>query len=247
MTKFLYSLLAFSALFSGSMIEANALHREQYGEQLNARFMLTNDQKIDSLVNIPLRASWWSRPYEYAWASQFAGEDYTVLDAACGVSHPFKWHLGQTCKSTWACDGDPRIDNFDSVLQETFDDLGYTAYQILVNCPDLHKQVTLTTDSICNLPASMPQFDRIFCISTLEHLCDKDRKDAMTQFAKFLAPNGLLVLTVDYPEVTPESLIAMAESVGLVPAGDVDTKRPIRNLVTNGSFSIYRIVFTHKE
>jgi ubiquinone/menaquinone biosynthesis C-methylase UbiE len=107
--------------------------------------------------------------------------------------------------------------------------------------------VTLVKASICQLPEELPLFDRIFCISTLEHLCAKDQKDTITEFARFLAPNGLLVLTVDYPEVTPTALIELADSVGLVPAGDVILDQPTKDSLTNGHLSIYRCVFTHKR
>lgn len=247
MLKLLLGFIIFVAYFGSSRPLESTPYAQQelYSDELTSRFILNSDIKIDNVVDIPIRASWWSRPHEYAWASQFADKDAVVLDAACGISHPFKWYLGETCKSAWACDADPRIDNIETIIQETYDDLGEVAYSILVNTPRLHQQVTLVKASICQLPANMPQFDRIFCISTLEHLCKKDQTDAMTEFARFLAPDGLLILTVDYPEVTPKALLALADSVGLAPASDYLLNRP-QGALTNGYLSIFRCVFVHK-
>lgn len=219
--------------------------QKAYGEELTSRFIITSDDSADTVAGIPLRKSWWSRPHEYRWAAKFANSEEIVLDAACGISHPFKWHLGETCKETWACDADPRIDDINKVIGETYDDLGEMACQLLLEKPHLYEQVKLVRESICSLPSDMPLFGRIFCISTLEHLCDKDRKDAFAEFARLLAPDGLLVITVDYPEITPECLIDMADSVGLVPAGDV-SMTPSNKDLNNGFYRIYRAVFVHK-
>ncbi len=247
MSKILISSLATAAFFLSSHLNGALVdHQNKYGDELTSRFILTSDIKTDNLSNIPLRASWWSRPQEYAWAAQFADENALALDAACGISHPFKWHLGETCAQVFALDSDPRIDNVESIVQETYNDLGETAYSVLLSTPSLYGNVTRVRGSICNLPENLPMFDRIFCISTLEHLCDKDRNDAMHAFAKHLSKDGLLVLTVDYPEVTPQTLIEVADSVGLVPAGKVQLDRTSQDL-TNGYLSIYRIVFAHRD
>lgn len=98
-----------------------------------SRFIRNDDLHLDSIWDIPLRKSWWSRPHGYAWTMQFAAPDLVVLDAACGVSHPLKWYLADTCKETWACDTDPRIASREAIIQETYDDLGEDTYSILTN------------------------------------------------------------------------------------------------------------------
>jgi len=59
-----------------------------------SRFILADDPHCDTIAGIPIPQNWWSRHQEYKWAAQFAGPEYVVLDAACGISHPFKWYLG---------------------------------------------------------------------------------------------------------------------------------------------------------
>ncbi len=246
MNKFLSCFLTFTVILTGG-IQSYATAQENDNDLLASRFILKSDIQIDSLSSIPFRASWWSRPQEYAWAAEFVDEDAVVLDAACGISHPFKWYLGETCLEAWACDADPRISSIDAIIQNTYEDLGEVAHTVLSNTPRLYEDVIIVECSICQLPNDMPQFDRIFCISTLEHLSDKDRQDAMTQFAQHLSPTGLLVITVDYPEVTPQKLIALAKAAGLVPAGHVILDAPAKGILTNGYYSIYRAVFKHKE
>ena len=64
---------------------------------LTTRFFNTNDKRMDTVV-FPLPSHWWSRFYEYAWAAEFCSENDVVLDAACGIPHPFKFYLAGKCK-----------------------------------------------------------------------------------------------------------------------------------------------------
>lgn len=216
-----------------------------YEEDLTSRFIEISDPKINSLACISLRDTWWSRFYEYAWASKFVGDDLDVLDAACGISHPFKWYLSETCSHVTAIDSDPRISSIYEIVKETGDDLGKEARDVLLDNPLIYKKVDLVKGSICLFPLGVGSFDRIFCISTLEHLKRGDQISAMSEFSKHLNENGLLIITVDYPVVKPEVLISIADSVGLKPVGEVILEIPEKAL-TNGVWMIYRFVFTHK-
>jgi len=222
--------------------------------QFISRFVIDSDESWDHVANTDLPKSWWSRPFEYAWAAQFAGKDLVVLDAACGVSHPFKWMLNEKCKETWACDTDPRIKDLSTIIAETRKDLGEAAYQNLVKEPRTFEAVRLVCASICKLPNYMPKFDRIFCISTLEHMTKQDRHEALMEFSRKLAPGGLIVLTVDYPVVTPQELLQSAEDAGLEPAFGVESQIPDTALtygpdgfMTNQELKIFRCVLKQKS
>lgn len=244
MRIFIFSLLVLTS--AGFTLTASQNFEEKYGDELTSRFIIQSDPIINSLVGIEIRKSWWSRPHEYAWAVQFVDKDTTALDAACGISHPFKWEIGQRSKAAWALDSDPRISDLEAIIQETYDDLGETAYAVLTNSLHLYHDMHVVRGSIFALPEDMPQFERIFCISTLEHLLVDEREKTMQEFAKHLTHDGLLVLTVDYPEIKPDVLIEIAEKAGLVPAGKTVLTVP-ENYLTNGSLSIYRAVFMHKS
>jgi len=215
---------------------------------LKSRFIVKSDQQTNSISEIPLLSTWWSRPYEYKWASEFVGLHYKVLDAACGIVHPFKWYLNETCQEAWACDLDPQILDYEKIMQET-----NVLFENKDNVKlDLHKMIRtrLVCSSICDLPSYMPKYDRIFCISTLEHMTQEDAKKALGEFANKLQPDGLIILTVDYPIVTPEKLFEMAKSQGLVPAGDVVLGPPPDDAIINKDYSpplyIYRCVLKHE-
>lgn len=238
MPKLKYSFLVLLLFISqkGAALDADTL---------TSRFITQKDPAIAEVSDIPLRASWWSRPYEYAWASLFVEIDHVVLDAACGISHPFKWHLGKICKETWASDIDHRIAKSDLILKETNDDLGKEAYETLIKNKHLLKTVHLSHSSICNFPEEMPLFDRIFCISSLEHMSIENQKRALYEFALHLTPKGLIVLTVDYPVVTPDALLKIAKESGLIPAGPVKRSLQDANILKCGSLRIFRCVLKH--
>ena len=195
-------------------------------DDLTSRYILNSDPKITSLANVPLRGTWWSRYHEYAWVVQFAGPELRVLDGACGVSHPFKWFLGKSCKETYACDIDSRLDSKEKIIQETYDDLGPIAHEVVSNDEEIWDKVKLSNDSIHNLPDHFPKFDRIFCISTFEDLDLNDRQSTLNSFAKHLEDDGLIVITCDCPKVSVEELWKAAENAGLVPAGKVEKDIP---------------------
>jgi len=217
-----------------------------FSYDLDARFIRNNDKNVDQVSGIFLRDTWWSRPYEYAWAMQFAEENMVVLDAACGISHPFKWYLAEKCSHVWACDTDKRICSISKIIQETFDDLGHSAKTSLCLKDDIFSKINLVCASILRLPQYMPLFDRIFCISTLEHLSSLDRKKTLQEFKKFLAPDGFIVLTVDYPVITPEVLASCCNEIGLRMLGNVEFGFPSEQALTSQGLHVYRCVLTHK-
>lgn len=243
-TQFILSLITpLAFLFWGGGPSTPEKNPSDYRD---SQFILESDPKIDSLVGIPLKGSWWSRGQEYAWASQFAGEDFTVLDAACGITSPFKWYLGETCKEAWACDIHFHLASRSIIVQRTINELGETARRIIANTPRLIDQVRLFRASITQLPDDLPLFDRIFCISALFQLTPADQSNALSKFARLLAPDGLVVITINHPTTSLEDLIAAAESVGLTPAGEVDINLP-DDALRNGDFTIFRLVLKHRQ
>ena len=93
---------------------------------LESRYIRQSDPKTDTLV-FPLHPAWWSRPYEYEWARQFARSSDVVLDAACGISHPFKFWLTEHCREVHACDWDERILSEEAIRLDIAADFGEQA------------------------------------------------------------------------------------------------------------------------
>lgn len=213
------------------------------------RFILNTDPSSKRVAGTQIPSFWWSRPYEYGWAAQFTGSDYVVLDAACGISHPFKWLLAQSCKETWACDIDPRIESMEEILKEIRDDLGYPAYINAIRNMSTIEKVKLFRSSIASLPKFRNCFDRIFCISTFEHMPKLEQKRTLKEFARVLNPDGLIVLTVDYPMVTPEELFRIARDANLESVGDVELGKPPEGALSfpKRGLYVYRSLLKHRS
>ncbi len=206
-----------------------------------SRFFTLDDPRTEYVAGVRLPQRWWSRFHEYAWASQFAGPGLTALDAGCGVSHPFKWALALAGCDVLAVDVDPRIGDTEALLDETAADLGEPAAERvrqLLRTPLHYRARREALDFTCGLPVPPRHFDRIFCISVLEHMEPADRAKALAEFARLLAPGGLVVLTVDVPPMRPLEMIAAAADAGLIPAGPVETSFT----GPGGCLGIYRLL-----
>ena len=205
---------------------AAAGNRSPAGTDLDSRFVTVNDRKVRHLV-FPLPAHWWSRPYEYAWAMQFAKPDHVVLDAACGISHPLKFHLAGQCRETHACDLDPRIVSRQGMRDEIARDYGIDAPTIPEACftKPVYRHASLT-----NLPYADKTFDTIFCISVLEHLSPPDFDKSLREFARTVADNGTIVLTFDYPRIQLDAFERTVKESGLEFVGSYDRTLPAEAL-----------------
>lgn len=153
------------------------------------KFLAWNDEKLETIGDFTIPSTWWSRPYEYAFAAKFINKKHIVIDAGCGIEHPFKYFLAENTKHTIAMDLDERLndlyrpDNLNFIIRDmaTSDERDETVV------------------------------DTVFCISVLEHMTPENQAKTIANFAKWLKPNGKLVLTVDYPTIKPEILCAMVE------------------------------------
>ncbi|WP_339305062.1 class I SAM-dependent methyltransferase [Paenibacillus sp. FSL R5-0519] len=181
-------------------------------EFMESRYIRQSDPKTDTLV-FPLHPAWWSRPYEYEWARRFARSDDVVLDAACGISHPFKFWLAEHCREVHACDWDERILSEEAIRLDIASDFGELAAQDLPESTlfRLHRAKA----NLAQLPYESGKFDRVFCISVLEHLDTGTMLRAFREFARVLKPNGQLIATFDVPEMRPDLLETIMAVTGL--------------------------------
>ncbi len=213
---------------------------------LTSRFFTKEDAHEDHLI-MPLPPAWWSRPYEYTWAKQFTGKEFTVLDAACGLEHPFKYYLVDTCREVFACDIDKRILSTEAITGEIKSTFGNDALTLLDE-KHLHG-IHYAVASLVKLPYDDGMFDRIFCISVIEHLKDffnrhpeipptrflrlffrHEIRTSLSEFRRTLKDDGLIILTLDYPDVNLSYLSGVIQSIGLSFAGPVDTTLPANAL-----------------
>ncbi|SDX41616.1 Methyltransferase domain-containing protein [Marininema mesophilum] len=209
------------------------------------RFIRESDPKTDHLV-FPLPKEWWSRGYEYEWAKNFAHHNETVLDAACGLSHPLKFYLAQRCKEVHACDINPGILSEQKIIQELESTLGNDQFNEKISC--ILKNIHFSQANITKLPYSAFHFDKIFCISVLEHLSSVQQKLALKEFAHILKPDGLIVLTFDFPTIDLNTFKEMIETEEFDFATIHSFEQPSDVLSTNmyGKLQCYRAILKKK-
>ena len=145
---------------------------------MNNGFFKQSDPHIKELAGYQLPSDWWSRPWEYAWAMNYAEAGLVVADMGCGwMYRPFKDALAQVCKFVYAVDADKRLHQ-----QEQADNMSFVIGDITKNIPAI--------------PSG--QLDRVFCISVLEDLGDM-AAPALREFARCIKPDGKIILTFDEP------------------------------------------------
>lgn len=192
-------------------------------EHTVSRFFVRDDRREPHVV-FPLPEPWWSRPYEYAWATEFVRPTDVVLDVACGVCHPLKFRLGELARATYACDSDPRVTSPTAIVDDIAASVGAEA---AAGFDRAHlDRVRLEACDMTRMPYADATFDRVFCISVFEHLGTLDQLRSLLEFRRVLRDGGLLVLTVDHPTVDLERLSGQLPAVGLRFAGDVDLEIP---------------------
>ena len=216
--------------------------RVDFMGKFRSRFFTEADFNKDTIV-FKLLPSWWSRPYEYAWAGTFVEKDDVVLDAACGIEHPFKFYLLDHCREVYACDYDDSILSSKDILNAVKDTFGEEASREL---PSKYlNNIHYSKASLTSLPYKDKMFDKIYCISVLEHLKDyfnkypliarmnfmkiflkNDIYTALKEFERTLKDNGLIIMTFDYPDINLSYLKKAVAELGLSFAGNISLDMP---------------------
>jgi SAM-dependent methyltransferase len=227
-----------------------------------SRFFSTDDIHSNNFF-FDLHPAWWSRIYEYPWAGSFAQPNDICLDAACGVSHPLKFYLLDRCKEVYANDIDKRLLSRVEMLKEINEVYGEKA--------DLDfkysAKIKYSTASITDLPYNNNFFDKIYCISVLEHLHDhfnqrkalkkakvnnvlglfykKDLYKSLQEFNRILKPGGLLIITFDFPVINLDYFREIVNLCNLKFAGDTSFELP-KNAVYSDTYKLhcFRTVLT---
>ena len=206
-----------------------------------SRFFRSSDPTVKNVI-YPLRPTWWSRPYEYAWASTFCNTNDVVLDAACGIDAPFKFYLLDHCKELHACDIDPNLLLRDNFLKDIETAFGEEARK---NFPAKYfDQIHYKIADLTKLPYQSQSFDKVFCVSVLEHLNDhknkypllskiippiwqkKDLFFALTEFKRVLRDDGIVILTFDFPDINLNYFTQIVDAIGFEFVDGIETSIP---------------------
>lgn len=181
-------------------------------------FFKTTDEYMEKLGDaILMTRLYWSRRYEYKFALKYVEANDVVLDAACGTYHPFKFALAERCK-TYACD-----------LEDA----------------KINDKIIFTKCNVADMPYQDAMFDKVFCISALEHMKKEIVSAAAQEFMRVLKPEGTLIVTIDCPLMDPQKLLEILNDTGFT-TGDssFDTDNAITSL---GGLHCYHIVAGKKR
>lgn len=168
---------------------------------LTSRFFTIEDDAMIQLDDFTIPQEWWSRPFEYQWASKFLKREHVILDAGCGIAHPFKFFASKKVGHVIAVDNDTAIMGLEPVDNIEF---------VNADISDLNGKVE--DESI----------DTVFCISVLEHMYPQNALDALKEFKRVVKPDGQVILTMDHPYLPTETFINLVNEAGLQFAGTVD-------------------------
>jgi ubiquinone/menaquinone biosynthesis C-methylase UbiE len=139
-------------------------------------FFRETDEQVNELAGWPIPVEWWSRPYEYAWALNYASDGMLVADMGCGwMQRPFKNGLAAKGAQVLAVDANAKL---------------------LEQAP--HENIKFIVADFTKGVDSIPDasLDRVFCVSVLEDVGDMTDA-ALREFARVLKPDGLIVMTFD--------------------------------------------------
>ena len=180
----------------------------------NNSFFHTTDPSISSLI-YPLEPQFfWSRLYEYPWAIEFIEPTDKVLDVACGQEHPFKLAIADKCSEIHAIDLEPL--DYDSLNEATKLRFDQEIDQ------ELYNKVKFKQCNATKLPYRNGYFNKIFCISALEHIPIDDIKLILREFKRVLSKDGRIILTIDYPSLEVATALNLIEESGLKLDGEFD-------------------------
>lgn len=196
--------------------------KEYSNELTESRFIRNTDEQGNVLL-YPIPNHWWSRLYEYIWAKNFVEENDVCLDAACGTFHHFKFYLATKCKEVYACDLDEEVTRKYSTLLSVRNVFGQAAY-LSVN--EIYDKIRFSLNDITNLSYENEKFDKVYCISVLEHLPEDLIGQAFKELTRVLKQDGLLVLTFDYPDIKFDILKRAIDEAGLQFYSTVDFEMP---------------------
>ncbi len=168
-----------------------------------SRFFVVGDKQSDKIGKHPISGEWWSRRHEYAWCANFVEKHDVCLDSACGVVHPFKYFLADNCREVHACDID--------------EDIIRVSY---------HNLIARKSDVVDLKEYENDYFDKVYNISTLEHLKGKwkDAELFIRSVQRVLKPNGHFILTFDVSDFDSVDVVLNLLSKYFQFAGQVDKK-----------------------
>lgn len=140
------------------------------------------------------------RKFEYPWAVRHSHlkPDDIILDAGSGVSL-FHFFLAKYCKKVVSYNHPGMVDAFKDFIDKAR--VGW------LKTPDgaSYSKIDFVGGDLKNMNYSDDYFDKVYCISVVEHAKEEERPFIIKELFRVLKPNGILILTVDVPVTLKDS------------------------------------------
>jgi len=200
----------------------------------------------------------WSREWEYPWACDVADldnldADSSLLDVGCGGSPllPYIQRRHHTKRfRVWGLDADLFSETWNAPEAHKYPHDEYCTLRHFWIPPQLFLDdvPNYVTGSMLALPFRDGWFDRVFCISVLEHLDQEEMNQSLREVRRVLRPGGLFIVTVDVGgdhcrQIAPLEFLTAA---ALPLYGEADFTLPPSGDV-NGEYNVLGIVFHKPE
>jgi SAM-dependent methyltransferase len=149
----------------------------------------------------------WSREWEYPWAiinsDCESNENFNILDCGCGGSPLMPFISDAYGCNTIGID----LNYGDKLYNNSIDVNNYGKTQLAdlknfyVNPTLISSNFTAYNGSMANMPFDSDMFDRVFCISVIEHIPDESTgKKCVEEMVRVLKPGGKLLITMDHTQ-----------------------------------------------
>ena len=144
----------------------------------------------------------WSREWEYPWAviNCEPAADMKILDCGCGGSPLLPFLTGVYHCQGFGIDmnhGDRFVPDQESYLKNTQFPLA-NLRNFFIDPALIVKNITVQKGNMMNLPYHDSFFDRVLCISVIEHMKKADCEKAVGEMVRVLKTGGKLLITMDH-------------------------------------------------